>query len=158
MSTNLEIHTKRCMIRRFKESDIDSFMEYRNDMDWMRHQGLKGLTKQKYADILLGEKSLKSGVQLAIVSKKNGDLIGDIYLKQEKDSCWIGYSVRQSEARQGYAYESVNATINYLKENGIKSIEAEVENSNYSSIKFLNKLKFNCVHSDQDRKIFVLHL
>lgn len=41
------IHTARCTVRQFAEHDIDDFMVYRNDMDWMRYQGFKGLTRQK---------------------------------------------------------------------------------------------------------------
>lgn len=36
----MNLNTRRCIIRDFKASDIDSFMEYRNNMDWMRYQGL----------------------------------------------------------------------------------------------------------------------
>lgn len=38
----MEIQTKRCIIRPFNESDINRFMDYRNDMDWMQYQGFKG--------------------------------------------------------------------------------------------------------------------
>ena len=44
----MEIYTERCLIRRFEAPDIDDFMVYRNDMDWMKYQGFKGLTKQEY--------------------------------------------------------------------------------------------------------------
>lgn len=44
------------------------------------------------------------------------------------------------------------------KENGIKSVKAKVEDSNYPSINFLNKLNFNCVSSDHGGKKFVLNL
>lgn len=37
--------TKRCKIRRFQESDIDTFMSYQNDEQWMKYQEFKGLTK-----------------------------------------------------------------------------------------------------------------
>ncbi|WP_261806635.1 GNAT family N-acetyltransferase [Lapidilactobacillus luobeiensis] len=50
----MEINTQRCLIRRFQESDLASFTAYHNDLEWMRYQGLKGLTKQAYAAILLG--------------------------------------------------------------------------------------------------------
>lgn len=39
--------TVRCNIRPFNAEDIDVFMSYRNDMDWMKYQGFKGLSKQE---------------------------------------------------------------------------------------------------------------
>ncbi len=96
----MEICTERCLIRRFEAPDIDDFMVYRNDMDWMKYQGFKGLTKQEYEDALLGSHTFQDGVQLAVIHKKSGKLIGDVYLKQEGDSFWIGYSVCRTMACQ----------------------------------------------------------
>lgn len=42
---SMEVHTAHCRLRQFEEQDIDDFMVYRNDMDWMRYQGFKGLTR-----------------------------------------------------------------------------------------------------------------
>ena len=58
----MEICTERCLIRRFEEPDIDDFMVYRNDMDWMKSQGFKGLTKQEYEDALLGDHTFQDRV------------------------------------------------------------------------------------------------
>ena len=112
----MEICTERCLIRRFEEPDIDDFMVYRNDMDWMKYQGFKGLTKQEYEDALLGDHTFQDGVQLAVIHKKSGKLIGDVYLKQEGDSFWIGYSVCRTMACQGYACEAAGCRRNlFLK-------------------------------------------
>ncbi|MEG0294906.1 GNAT family N-acetyltransferase [Enterococcus sp.] len=138
----MEIQTKRCIIRPFNESDINRFMDYRNDMDWMQYQGFKGLTKEEYAEVLLGGNDLNSGMQLAIVDTKNSWLIGDVYLKQEEENCWIGYSICRSEARKGYAYEAVTAVINHLKKRGIKTVKAGVASDNVASIELLRKLEF----------------
>ena len=58
-------------IRTFKESDINDFMEYRNNMDWMKYQGFKGLSKEEYEDVLLKDVSLEKGMQLAIINKSD---------------------------------------------------------------------------------------
>jgi len=70
-------------IRPFKESDIDDFMEYRNDMEWMKCQGFKDLSKEEYEDSLLKEVSLEKGMQLAIINKLYDRLIGDLYVRKE---------------------------------------------------------------------------
>ena len=41
----MEIQTKRLSIRKFVSGDIDSFMDYRNNVDWMRYQGFKRKVK-----------------------------------------------------------------------------------------------------------------
>ena len=150
------MYTARCTVRQFEEHDIDDFMLYRNDMDWMRHQGFKGLTREKYIDALLGDHSFQNGFQLAIICNKSNTLIGDVYLRQEDDVCWIGYSICRSEARQGYAYEVVSVVIASLREKGIKYIKASVESDNSASIALLKKMNFSYVGVDNDELIFVL--
>ena len=152
----MEIHTARCTVRQFEEYDIDDFMVYRNDMDWMQYQGFKGLTRQKYMDALLGDHSLQNGLQLAIIHNESNSLMGDVYLKQEGDVCWIGYSICRLKARRGYAYEVVSAVIASLKEKNIHYIKAGVENQNTASIALLKKLNFSYEGLDNNEQIFVL--
>ncbi len=139
------IETNRCLIRNFEEKDIDEFMSYRNDEVWMRYQGFKGLTKQEYEKELLKDAALYEGTQLAIVLKDGGYLIGDIYLKQETNSLWFGYTISPLYARRGYAYEAANGIIAWIKEKGIDKIFAAALPENIPSINLLKKLKFSFV-------------
>lgn len=152
----MELCTNRCIVRPFAKCDIDDFMVYRNDMDWMQYQGFKGLTKQQYVDALLGDHSVQDGIQLAVICRESNSLIGDVYLKQEDAVCWIGYSICRSRARQGYAYEIVSAVITSLKEKGIQCIKAGVESENTASISLLHKLNFMYTATDDDEHIFIL--
>lgn len=81
----MQIISSRCIIRPFQSHEIDSFMVYRNDAEWMKYQGFKGLTKEDYEAELLGVLTLARGIQLAIVNKMTQVLIGDIYLRQQCD-------------------------------------------------------------------------
>lgn len=153
----MEIQTERCMIRRFREYDIDSFMTYRNDLEWMKYQGFKGLTWQEYKEALLGNHSLQDGVQIAIVHKESNILIGDIYLKQEGSSFWIGYTICPPRARQGYAMEVLTSVIGVLKSKGADCMKAGVESENAPSIALLKRLGFRYVETDKDEQIFVLN-
>ena len=153
----MEIHTARCTVRQFKEYDIDDFMVYRNDMDWMQYQGFKGLTRQEYVDALLGDNSLQNGLQLAIIHKESNSLIGDLYLKQEGDVCWIGCSICRPKARQGFAYEVLSAVIAALREKSIHCIKAGVENQNAASIALLKKLNFSYEGTDNSEQIFAFN-
>jgi len=149
------IHTERCIIRPFEEPDIDEFMTYRNDLDWMQYQGFKGLEKQEYLKVLVGNFSLRDGVQLAIICKKAKTLIGDIYIKEEDSAYWVGYTISRSKARQGYAYEVVSAVIDTLRAKGATCIKAGVESGNIASIELLRKLKFQYLEMNNDEQIFI---
>ena len=118
-------------------------MVYRNDAEWMKYQGFKGLTKEDYEAELLGVLKLARGIQLAIVNKMTQVLIGDIYLRQQCDVFWLGYTISPAYTRQGYAIEAITATIDWIKENGFSLIKAGVNPENTLSKKLLIRIGFN---------------
>ena len=144
------------MIRPFEESDIDEFMTYRNDMAWMTYQGFKGLDKNEYRNALLGDSSVNDGIQLAVVCNKTNVLIGDLYIKKEDSVYWIGYAVKPSKARQGYAYEMTLALINALRKKGAMCIKASVDSGNSASIALLEKLNFQHSETHHDEMTYEL--
>jgi RimJ/RimL family protein N-acetyltransferase len=150
------IHTDRCLIRPFKESDIDEFMTYRNDMLWMQYQGFKGLNKQEYL-ALLSRACLREGVQLAIICNETNVLIGDIYIKEEDSAHWIGCTIKPAKARQGYAFETISAVIIMLKNKGVTYIKAGAATGNTASIALLEKLNFQYLETCNDEMIYSFH-
>ena len=150
--------TPRCIIRAFRAEDISDFMIYRNDMEWMKYQGFKGLTREAYEKALLFPDSSGGERQLAIVSRQTNRVIGDLYLKQEekKGSCWIGYTIAPQYARQGYAYEVLSSLLCYLEEQGISLIKAAVEEGNEPSLALLKKLGFLYLAKEEDEQIFCM--
>lgn len=70
-------------------------------------------------------------------------LIGDIYLRQQCDVFWLGYTITPAHARQGYAFEAITATIGWIKENGFSLIKAGVNPENTLSKKLLIRIGFN---------------
>jgi len=153
------IETNRCLIRRFDEKDIDEFMVYRNNDKWMQYQGFKGLTKQEYIKELLGDINFSKGVQLAIINKSTDNLIGDIYLKKADNAFWIGYTISPSSAKQGYAYETVNGIIDWIKETDSNKIYASTLPENIASMNLLKKLGFDFVGKDNEgENLFVMDL
>ncbi len=154
----MQIISSRCIIRPFQSHEIDSFMLYRNDAEWMKYQGFKGLTKEDYESALLGVLTLTQGIQLAIVNKLTQVLIGDIYLRQQCDVFWLGYTIPPAHARQGYAFEAITATIGWIKENGFSLIKAGVDPENTSSIKLLIRTGFHFSGIEEGEHIYVLDL
>lgn len=140
---SLMIETVRCILRSFEEKDLDSFMIYRNNNEWMKYQGFKNLTKDEYRKALLVPPNIENGVQLAIADKNTDELLGDLYLIKKENTIEIGYTINPAYARKGYITEILEAVLIKLKEcyPGYKII-AEIEKDNFLSKNLLLKLGF----------------
>ncbi len=145
----MKIETDRCMIRAFEEADLDDFLSYRNDGCWMRFQGFKGRTKPEFREALIKANDLGEGVQLAVVHRTLGCLIGDLYLRQEGSSYWIGYTVSPAHAGQGYAFEAVRGLIGWIRTLGGERVLANAAPENEPSIRLLKKLGFGFTGADE---------
>lgn len=141
------IETDRCIIRPFEEKDLDSFMIYRNNEQWMKYQGFKNLTKEQYRKALIVPLIVGKGIQLAIADKNTDNLLGDLYIIREENTISIGYSINPIYSRKGYITEALKALL--LKINTDCSdckITAEVEKENIPSKNLLLKLGFVYKH------------
>ena len=154
----IPFETQRCRIRPFEEGDIEAFMSYRNNLDWMRFQGFKGKKYLEYKAALLMQPNFNNGVQLAVVLRQTGELLGDLYLKLEKNTAWIGYTIAPQFARQGFAFEVVTQLLLELKQAGLTLVKAEVEEQNLASIALLKKLGFVQVEISDSERIFQYEL
>ncbi len=151
---SIPFETERCQIRPFEESDIEAFMSYRNNLDWMQFQGFKGKKYLEYKAALLHQPDFLSGVQLAVVNRQTGELLGDLYLKLEKNTAWIGYTIAPQFARQGFAFEVVMQLLLQLKQAGLTLVKAGVEEQNLASTALLKKLGFEPIGVDGGEQIF----
>jgi RimJ/RimL family protein N-acetyltransferase len=97
-----------------------------------------------------------TGCSLAVACNETNVLFGDVYVKKEDLTYWIGYTIKPSKAKQGYAYEVPLALINALKADGAICIKAGVENGNIASIALLEKLSFQLTETNQDEMIYEL--
>lgn len=150
--------TNRCLIRPFEQQDIEPFMTYRNDLDWMQHQSFKGLTYEAYELSLLGDQAIAQGIQFAIIDQATNELIGDLYVNQDLTTYWVGYTISPRHARQGYAYEVVSGLIHHLSDRGAETIKAGALPTNEASIALLRKLNFTYVTMEDDEQIYQLDL
>lgn len=147
--------SERCYIRPFIESDLDAFITYRNNPEWMEFQYFKGLAREEYEEILLREPSVEKGAQLAIIHKADETLIGDVFVKKEAGACWIGYTINPVFKRQGYAYEAVQAMLHWIQQSypGLK-IKAGTSPENLASIQLLKKLQFTPAGMEEGELVF----
>ena len=137
------LETGRCIVRPFEEKDLESFMAYRNNEEWMQYQSFKNLTKDEYRKCLLVPFDIEKGMQLAIADKATDNLLGDLYLSKDVKTISIGYSINPSYSRKGYITEVLKALL--LKLNECYSdceIEAMTDKENTPSKNLLLKLGF----------------
>lgn len=137
------VKTDRCILRRFEEKDLDSFMTYRNNEEWMKYQGFKNLTKEEYRKILLVPLNVEKGVQLAIADKTTDNLLGDLYLVKKEKTITIGYTINPIYSRKGYISEVLKTLLPMLKARYFDcEIVAMTEKENIPSKNLLLKLGF----------------
>jgi [ribosomal protein S5]-alanine N-acetyltransferase len=137
------IETDRCKLRPFEEKDLDSFLAYRNNEEWMKYQSFKNLTKDEYRKALLVPLNVEKGMQLAIVQKTTDNLLGDLYLIKKEKTIIIGYSINPIYSRKGYTTEVLKALLPKLQDCYIGyEIVAMTEKENIPSINLLFKLGF----------------
>ena len=148
------IETDRCRIRHFEEKDLDSFIEYRNNKEWMQYQGFKNRTREEYAAFLLGKRDIIIGIQLALAEKESDTLIGDIYLKYDGEAYCLGYSLHPKYSGKGYMTEALTALIKQLK----FDIHAGVLPENEASKKLLKRLGFTYSYFDESEgeEVYIL--
>lgn len=152
------IETERCYLRSFEEKDIDLFMIYRNNEDWMKYQSFKNLTKEEYRKALLVPLNIEDGVQLAIAHKDSDNLFGDIYLKKTEKTIFIGYTINPVYSRRGYITEVLKALLPNLKEKYSDcKIIATTEKENIPSKNLLLKLGFvyDCYIDEWQEEVYV---
>ncbi|WP_270597217.1 GNAT family N-acetyltransferase [Enterococcus asini] len=154
----MEFQTQRCLVRAFEEKDLERFMTYRNNLEWMQYQGFKGLSKEEYAESLLGAANLESGQQFAIVDKASDLLIGDVYLQKAGSEYWLGYTIHPDFARQGLAKEVTLGVLAWLKSHGATKVKAGVLPENQASIGLLKTLGFTYFAEEAGEWLFVYKL
>jgi RimJ/RimL family protein N-acetyltransferase len=137
------IETTRCKLRNFEEKDLELFMAYRNNEEWMKFQGFKNLTKDEYRKALLVPLDIEKGIQLAIVNKDTDRLLGDIYLEKKEKIIEVGYSIDPVFSRKGYITEVLEVLLPKLSESYSDcKILATIEKDNIPSKNLLLKLGF----------------
>lgn len=139
------IETERLIVRNFKKEDFDKFYRYRNDKECSKYQRWNDNSYNGLKRFMQGEmdKTLDSSkIQLAI-SKKDGELVGDIFLGVKRGTATLGYTISKESQRNGYAFECLESFIKYiLLELDLDEIVCLVHPDNERSINLLKKLNF----------------
>ena len=115
------IESERLILRRFEDSDLVSFVAYRNDPEVARYQSWDSFEEREARAFIREVESAQPGVpggwfQFALESKETGDLVGDCALQvdgQEHYRAEIGYTLARDHQGQGFASEAVSRLLDY---------------------------------------------
>jgi RimJ/RimL family protein N-acetyltransferase len=146
-----DIETKRLMLRKFKDSDAETFFRYRTNPEVALYQG-EGWVNYKFeqaVEFVKEQMNAEPGIpdtwfQIAIELKDNRSLIGDCAihtLSHDENQVEIGFTLSPMYQNKGFGAETVKYLLEYifnvLNKHRVIAI-SDVRNRN--SIKLLEKI------------------
>ena len=142
------IETERLLLRRLRESDLVSFLAYRNDPEVARYQDWEGCTEAEARNMIQAlkrEEPFTPGewFQFAVELKETGELVGDLGFRIGEDGrqAEVGYTLAKGHWGEGYASEAVSRLLDHaFKELGLHRVHATVDQENVPSVAVLERL------------------
>jgi RimJ/RimL family protein N-acetyltransferase len=146
----LQLESPRLILRSFQDSDLETFLTYRNDPEVAKYQswdvpyprenGLQFIELMKMSN----PTSQGEWYQVAVELKSTREMIGDVAFSTmiyDHKQALIGYSLAQQYWHKGYAFEAVGCLLKYLfEERDLHRVMAECDVDNVASWKLLEKL------------------
>ncbi len=149
MSTKIEIHSSRLLIREIQASDASTIFNYRSDSHINQYQGwipekLEEVDEFIRSKIAKEFNQLNTWFQMAIVVKETKEFIGDLGIHfLDHEIVELGATISKQQQDKGYATEALKAAIDYLFQKvGKQKIKASVDPRNLASIAMIEKLGF----------------
>lgn len=150
--SKMYIQTERLVLRNFIDSDLEPFLEYRNDPAVAKYQGWGIPYPREKAEAFVSSMKERAAlkqdgwIQYAIVLKDTDELIGDLgcYIKKEDiRQARIGFTIAAKHWRKGYVSEVIPYLLEYLFEDmDIHRVVADCDVDNVASYRTLEKLGF----------------
>ena len=149
MQLTKNIETPRLIIRSWKKTDADFTLALWGDKENGKYMGDPSSENQdeEYRQAVEEMEDNPDGYYLLAVLKEDGSPVGTCCAFPEKDNYDIGYCISKNLWKEGLGTEMLSGLISWIKENGGRSISAEVADENAASVALLKKLGFS-----EDRK------
>lgn len=133
--------TKRLILRRFEERDLQDLYEYLSDADVVKYEPYKPMTIDETKENLNWR--ISTDEMIAVELKDSHKMIGNVYLgKRDCEALELGYVFNKNYWGCGYAKESCSALIQLAFSNGVHRIFAECDPENPGSWRLLEALGF----------------
>jgi len=155
----IELKTERLILRHLNADDAPDFFEYRSEPEANKFQGWIPKTLQDAENFIRYRISEKPNIpdtwiQLGIILKSSGKLIGDIgvYFLPDKDiEVRLGYTLSRDHQGSGYATEALKILIDHLMiAFGKTRFIALIAPENLPSIRLVKRLGFILIEKDTD--------
>jgi RimJ/RimL family protein N-acetyltransferase len=122
VSLGLPLVTRRLVLRRFRDSDLEAFLAYRSDPEVARYQSWATYSREEAEAFLACQKELEPGTpgawsQIALERRNAPGLIGDCALKvlaEDPRQAEIGFTLARAWQGHGYGAEAVAALLDHL--------------------------------------------
>ena len=149
MLLNNNLETSRLIIRSWKRTDTDFTLNLWGDRENGKYMSDPARENQDedYLQAVSEMEDNPNGYYLIAVLKENGNQVGTCCAFPENGNYDIGYCISKDHWKEGLGTEMIGALINWIKENGGKTVTGEVADANLASIALLRKHGFS-----EDRK------
>jgi RimJ/RimL family protein N-acetyltransferase len=116
------VTTPRLLLRRFRSSDLPTFVAYRNDPEVARYQGFGGCTDAEGRAFIEEQRTLPlfergRWSQLAVEARESGAHIGDCAVRitaRDPRQAELGFSFARAHQGRGLATEAVTHLLDHL--------------------------------------------
>jgi len=145
------LESDRLKIRQFQDSDLESFLGYRNDPNIAKYQGWEVPYPREKAVQFVAEMSAKEATvqgewfQAAIEEMSSGQMVGDaaFFLKKDDPQAYIGCTIARPYWRKGYGMEAAHRLLDYLfGELDLHRVIAISDVENVASFSVLERMGF----------------
>ena len=144
----LNIETKRCRIRQFKQSDVDELYPILSNPKVMEYIE-SPFTLEDTKDFLNKNALSYPPRVFALEYKQNKKLIGHvIFHEYDEESYEIGFILSQDYWRQGIADEITKSLIDYAKNKNIHSLIIECDKRQLTTQKIATNNNFKLISSE----------
>ncbi len=142
------LETKRLILRRYEESDIDAFYEIIHDERLQTYIFFPHYTFEEELDYIkkcINDANTDKCEKWSIVLKDNNQTIGNISVNKvnsKHNYCEVGYVLRYNYWGNGYTAEALEAVSNYLLNSGYYLVECTCNENNKQSSRVMEKAGF----------------
>ena len=144
-----KIETKRLILRRYKELDIDAIYDIITDKRLSTYIKFPELTKEQELECIkewIEEADDSKYERWVIERKEDGAIVGNIDVNtvvKKHNYCNVGYTIRYDYWGNGYAAEALEAVSNHLlEESGYYLVECSCNELNKQSSRVMEKAGF----------------
>lgn len=146
------LHSQRLIVRNFTDSDLESFIAYRNESDVAKYQGWEiPYTREQGGRFVYEMKNIEAPrqgqwLQLAVELKETNEMIGDLGIRIKNDDArqaLIGFTLASAHWQKGFAAEALACLLEFLfGDLDLHRVSADCDTENIASWRTLEKLGF----------------